>query len=261
MRPVERSLGQAALEEGLEATAGLAASGARGQALASLRVYARHVVAILWKDLAVELRSRDILLSMLVFGLLTLTVFNFAFDLRADSVLLVTPGVLWVAILFAGTLGLGRSFSHERERGSMEGLLLCPVDRSAIYVAKLLGNLLWLGLMEAVLLPVFGAFFDVSVLKPTVVAVILLGTLGFAAVGTVFAAMAVNVRAREVMLPVLLLPVIVPLVIGSVKATGLLLDGEPWSETWTWVNLLIVFDVVYVTLSFIVFEFVIEDWG
>ena len=248
----------AAVEQGFEAAP---AVGALGQARAWLREYSRQVGTILWKELAIELRTRDVLASMIVFGLLTLTVFNFAFELRADSILLVAPGVMWVSILFAGTLGMGRTYSHERERGSMEGLLLCPVDRSAIYVAKLLTTLVFLILVEIVLVPVFQAFFDVSALKPTIIVVILLGTVGFASVGTLFGAMAVNTRAREVMLPVLLLPILIPLIIGMVKATGVLMDGQPWSEAWAWVNLLIAFDVVYLVVSFILYDFVIEDWG
>lgn len=225
------------------------------------RLYLRQVGALLWKDLAIELRTKDVALSMVVFGLLSLTVFTFAFDLRTDNAGLVTPGVLWVSILFAGLLGLGRSYAHERERGSMEGLILCPVDRSAVFVAKFVTNFTLVFLAEIVLLPVFAAFFDVPALRGTVVAVILLGTAGFAAVGTVFGAMAVNTRAREVMLPVLMLPVLVPFIIGAVKATGLLMDGKPWSEAWTWVSLLIAFDAVTLVISFVVYEFVIEDWG
>jgi len=223
--------------------------------------YARQVGALLWKDLAIELRTKDSMAAMLVFGVLALTVFNFAFELRADTLALVAPGVLWVAILFAGTLGLGRTWAHERERGSLEGLILCPVDRGAIYIAKLIANLVFVGLAEVVLVPVFESFFGVPALRGEIIAVIILGTVGFAAVGTLFGAMAVNTRAREVMLPVLLLPILVPIIIGSVKATGLLMDGEPWSAIWSWVNILIAFDIVYLVVSFLVFEYVIEDWG
>ena len=249
------------LDEAIAGTPPAVSGAASGGAWAWLCRYGRQVRSLLWKDLVIELRTRDALAAMLVFGVLTLTVFNFAFDLRTETASLVAPGVLWVAILFSGVLGLGRVYSHERERGSMEGLLLCPADRSAIFVAKLLTNLVFIGAAEVVLVLVFGSFFDVSVLKPGIVAVIMLGTIGFAAVGTVFGAMAVNTRAREVMLPILLLPILVPLLIGAVKATGLLIDGEPWSATWTWVNLLIAFDIVYLVISFAVYEFVIEDWG
>ena len=223
--------------------------------------YVRQVGALLWKDVLIELRTRDSIAAMMVFGILTLTVFNFAFELRAESISLVAPGVLWVAILFAGTLGLGRSFTHERERGSMEGLLLCPADRGAIFVAKFLANLTFIAVAEVVIVPIYDSFFDVSALRLGVVAVIILATIGFAAVGTVFGAMSVNTRAKEVMLPVLLLPIVVPLIIGAVRATGLLIDGEPFSEVWTWINLLIAVDVVYLVVSFLLFEFVLEDWG
>jgi heme exporter protein B len=254
---MRQHISSAAVDE----TLALGRSGARSDLFGPLRGYLRQVANLLWKDLVIELRTRDAVASMLVFGILSLTVFNFAFELRADSVLLVAPGVLWVAILFAGTLGLGRSYSHERDRGSLEGLMLCPVDRSAIYVGKFLANLVYIGLSELVLVPVFASFFDVPVLNPGVIAIIALGTVGFAAVGTVFGAMAVNTRAREVMLPILLLPVLVPLIIASVKATGLLIDGEPWSQTWAWVNLLVAFDVVYLVASFLLYEYVLEDWG
>ncbi len=221
----------------------------------------RQMRTLLWKDLLIELRSRDAIVAMMVFGILALTVFNFAFELRAESVILVAPGVLWVAVLFAGVLGLGRAFTHERERGSMEGLLLCPADRGTIFVAKFLTNLAFIVAAEIVIVPVYDSFFGVAALRPGVVAVILLATIGFAAVGTVFGAMSVNTRAKEVMLPVLLLPIVTPLIIGAVRATGILIDGGAFSETWTWVNLLIAVDVVYLAVSFLVFEFVLEDWG
>ena len=221
----------------------------------------RQMGALLWKDVLIELRTRDAIVAMMVFGILALTVFNFAFELRAESIALVAPGVLWVAVLFAGVLGLGRAFTHERERGSMEGLLLCPADRGTIFVAKFLANLTFIGAAEIVIVPVYDSFFDVAALRPGVVAVILLATIGFAAVGTVFGAMSVNTRAKEVMLPVLLLPIVTPLIIGAVRATGVLIDGGEFSEIWTWVNLLIAVDVVYLTVSFLVFEFVLEDWG
>ena len=204
---------------------------------------------------------QDVVVPMLVFGLLSLTVFVFSFELRAGDALLVSPGVLWVATIFAGTLGIGRSYSHERERGSMEGLLLCPLDRSAVYVAKLLTGLVYMLVAVGALLPVFAVFFHVPALRLPVVAVVLLGVLGFSAVGTVFGAMAVNTRAREVMLPVMLFPVLVPVIIAAVKATGLLMDGESWASVRVWTDLLIGFDIVYLVVGFMVYEFVIEDWG
>ncbi|MBI2847101.1 MAG: heme exporter protein CcmB [Chloroflexi bacterium] len=219
----------------------------------------RQVGAILWKDLAVELRTKDILSSMLVFGLIVLVIFNFAFELRGENLILVAPGVLWVAFVFAGILGLGRSMAQEKERSSMEGLLLCPVDRGAIFVAKMLGNLIFIVILEAITLPIFAAFFNLPVLTPGVGLIVVLGTLGFASVGTLFAAIAINTRAREVMLPILLFPIIVPVIIASVKATAFVLDGKPWAEIWPWVNLLIAFDVIFLAVCFVTFEYVIGE--
>jgi heme exporter protein B len=163
------------------------------------------VFAIVWKDVRAELRTKDILSSMLVFAGLSVLIFQFAFDLRADNVRLVLPGVLWIAITFAGVLGLNRSFILEQDRGSLEGLLLAPVDRSAIYFGKLIGNLLFIFVVELLLLPLMTVLFNVWLLSPALLLVLALGTLGYAAVGTLFAALSINTRAREVMLPILLL--------------------------------------------------------
>lgn len=243
----------------ITAEAGLSEAHPRSPAMAARPSFLRQVAAILWKDLAVEFRTKDILSSMLIFALIVLVIFNFAFELRGENLILVAPGVLWVAFVFAGVLGLGRSMAQEKERGSMEGLLLCPVDRGAIYVAKVLGNLIFIGILEAVALPIFTAFFNLPVLVPGVGLVVVLGTLGFASVGTLFAAMAVNTRAREVMLPILLFPIIVPVIIASVKATAFVLDGKPWSSIWPWVNMLVVFDVIFLAVCFVTFEYVVGE--
>jgi heme exporter protein B len=226
-----------------------------------LALYLAQVRALLWKDLLIEVRSKDVLLSTVVFGLLTLTVFIFSFELRGEDRLLVSPGVLWSALLFAGTLAMGRAYAQERERGSMEGLLLCPMDRSAVYVAKLAAALVYLSVSAAFILPVFAAFFDVPALVPPVLGVVGLGVLGFAAVATVFGAMAVNTRAKEVMLPALLFPVLVPLIIATVKATGLVMGGQPWEAVRPWGTILVGFDLLFLVVSFLVYEYVIEDWG
>ena len=164
----------------------------------------RKVMAIVWKDVRSELRTKDILSSMLVFAFLTVLIFQFAFDMRAAIINLVLPGVLWIAITFAGVLGLNRSFILEQDRGSMEGLLMAPMDRSVIYFGKLIGNLLFIFIVELVLLPLMTVMFNVSLLTAPILLVVFLGTIGYAAVGTLFAALSSNTRAREVMLPVLL---------------------------------------------------------
>lgn len=221
-------------------------------------LFFQQTMAILGKDLAMELRTKDLLSSMLVFALLVLIIFNFAFDLRGETLILVAPGIFWVAFFFAGVVGLGRTFALERERDTLEGLLLCPMDWGALYLAKMLGSLLFTGLLAVAILPLLGLFFNLPVLRPDLLLVIFLGVWGFVAVGTLFAAIAVNTRAREVMLPVLLFPILVPVIIASVKATALILDGKPWASAASWINLLVVFDVLFSVLSFLLFDYVVE---
>src|SRR5579864_2626634 len=189
-----------------------------------------QVLTILWKDIRCELRSKQTWTGMGLFALLVLVIFNFAFDLRVDNKAAIAPGVLWVAFVFASLLGLGRTIAAEREKGSMDRLLLCPVDRKAIYLAKLLGNLLFIGVVEIVALPVYAALFNVPLFVGSLLPIVLLGTLGIAAVGTLFSAMAAATSARELLLPILIFPLIVPVVIGSVRATSTLivpLANEP----------------------------------
>jgi len=221
--------------------------------------FMRKVLAIVAKDVASELRTREALSSMFVFALLVIVIFNFAFELRVDNKGAVAPGVLWVAIVFAGMLGLNRSFITEKDRGCLEGLLLCPVDRSAIFAGKMVGNLLFMGAVEALLLPVFAAFFDLPVFTPRLLLIVALGTLGFAAVGTLFAAVAVHTRTREVMLPVLLLPVAVPVLVAAVKATGDALASPPTLMEGPWLGILVAFDVIFMTAAMLTFEYVFQE--
>ncbi len=222
--------------------------------------YLRKVFAIVAKDVAAELRTREMLSSMFVFSLLVILIFNFAFDLRAENQRTLAPGVLWVAIAFAGMLGLSRSFIMEKDRGSMEGLLLTPVDRSAIYLGKMLGNLLFISIVAIIILPVFIVLFNLSAEHlPLLVGVVILGIIGFASVGTLFSAMAVHTRAREVLLPILLFPVVIPVMLASVKLTAAILDGTPFADVQNWFSLLVAFDLIFLALSFMLFDYVMEE--
>ena len=160
---------------------------------------------------------------------------------------------------FAGTLGLSRSLAREQQTGCIDGLLLMPMDRSAIFFGKAIGNLIFMIVVEIVLLPLFSALFDVPLLRPGVVLVVALGTIGYAAVGTLLAAIAVNTRAREVMLPVLLLPLAVPALIAAVQATGGLVEGATLGEVGGWVRLLVVYDLIVVAVSMLTFGYVVEE--
>jgi len=222
--------------------------------------YLRKVLAIVIKDVSAELRTREMVSSMLVFSLLVILIFNFTFDLRADNQRTLAPGVLWVAIAFGGMLGLSRSFIVEKDRGSIEGLLLAPMDRSAIYLGKMLGNVLFMAGVEIIILPVFVVLFNLSAgdLLP-LAGIMVLGTIGFAGVGTLFSAMVVHTRAREVLLPVLLFPVVIPVMLSAVRLTAAVLDGLPLAEMQNWLSLLIAFDAIFLALSFILFDFVMEE--
>ena len=222
--------------------------------------YLRKILAIVIKDVSAELRTREMVSSMLVFSLLVILIFNFAFDLRADNQRTLAPGVLWVAIAFGGMLGLSRSFIVEMDRGSIEGLLLAPMDRSAIYLGKMLGNVLFMAGVEIIILPVFVVLFNLSAgdLLP-LAGIMVLGTIGFAGVGTLFSAMAVHTRAREVLLPVLLFPVVIPVMLSAVRLTAAVLDGLPLAEMQNWLSLLIAFDAIFLALSVILFDYVMEE--
>lgn len=219
----------------------------------------RGIIAIIRKDLLTELRTKETLSTSFVFALLIVVIFNFAFELRVDNVTKLAPGVLWVAFTFAGILALNRSMVQERESGCMEGLMLAPVDRSVIYLGKFVANSLYMLISEAAVLPLFSALFSVSMLDPLLWLVILLGTVGFAAAGTLFSAMTVSTRAREALLPLLLFPATVPLLIAATKATGLLLDQRPFSEVYSWIRLLMAVDVIALVVALLGFEYILEE--
>src|SRR5256885_7124842 len=163
--------------------------------------YMRQLRALIWKELLVEARARETVLAGAVFALLVLVIFNFAFDLRVESVAAVAPGVLWVTVTFAGQLSLGRAFNRERDKQTLDGLLLAPIDRSALYLAKVVTSVVSMLVVEVVALPVFIALFNLVVNLPLLIVALVLGTLGLAGVGTLFAAISAHTRAREVMLP------------------------------------------------------------
>jgi heme exporter protein B len=213
--------------------------------------------AIVWKDLRCELRGRQVWIAMGLFALLALVIFNFAFDLHVDNQVAVAPGALWIAFVFASMLGLGRTVAAEQEKGSMDRLLLCPVDRQVIYLAKLAGNLVFLVAVEAVAVPIFAAIYNLPVLTPAMLPIVVLGTLGIAAIGTLFSAIAANTRAREMLLPLLVFPLIVPVVIGAVRATQALL--APVAHDAPWLGLLAAFDIIFLCISALTFKYVVEE--
>ncbi len=217
------------------------------------------VAALAWKDILLEIRTRDVVVSGLVFGFLIVIIFNFALNVTPAVVDELAPGILWVAFAFAGILAMNRAFVLEKERGSLDGLLLTPASRDAIYFGKMLGTFLFMLVVEALLLPVFAVMFRFSAFSPGLILTIFLATLGFATVGTLFSAMAVNTRSREIMLPVLFLPVVVPVIIGAVEASSLSIGGEGSISIARWLGLIAVFDAVFLVVCPWVFGLIVEE--
>jgi heme exporter protein B len=222
--------------------------------------YTRRALVVAWKELLVERRSKETLNGLLFFSLLLLFVFQFALGPDRERLGGVLPGVLWLGFILSGLLALGRTFLVEREHDCWEGLLLAPGDKSAIYVGKLVGNIALMAAVEAVLLALFVLFFDIDLGRafPALALVVALGTVGLAAVGTLFAAMTAHIRAREVLFPVLLLPVQIPVLLAAVKATEALLQGEPLAAVAHWVKLLAAADVVYLAVGVLTFDAILE---
>ena len=217
------------------------------------------VFAILWKDVLLELRTKDIVVSVLVFALLVIVIFNFALDPTPQMVALVAPGVLWVAFTFGGVLGLTRSFALEKDQGNLHGLMLAPVGRDAIFFGKMLGNFVFMMAVEMVVFPIFAVLFNLSLVMPGLIPVALLATLGVATVGTVFSAMAVNTRSREVMLPLLFFPVVLPAIVAAVEASRSVIQGDAGAGFTPWLPLLGVFDAIFLVVCPVAFSLVIEE--
>ena len=215
--------------------------------------------AILWKDLLLELRTKERVSSLLVLALLIILVFVFALTPEQLHQPAFGSALLWVALVFAGMLSIHRAFILEQERNCFAGLLLCPIDPGQVFFAKFLSNVCFLAIVEAVVAPLtlalLGLPFSVSLLGLPLV--LLCGIVGFSALGTLCAAIAVRTRAREIILPLMLLPLLVPLFIAAVNVTGALLAGEVW--TGTWFRILVAFDVIFVVVGWLTFGFVVQE--
>lgn len=219
----------------------------------------KAMMAIVRKDLAAEFRSRELLSAMLVFSLLVILIFNFALELDVKVRESVTAGVLWTTFAFAGTLGLNRSMAVEKDRGCMDGLLLAPVDRSAIYFGKATSNLAFMLIVEAIVLPIYSMLYNINLFQPGLLLIILLGSIGYISVGTLLAAMSVQTRTRDVMLPILLFPIAIPVLLASVKASSGFLNGAEFAEILAPLNLLIVYDLIFIAIPLMFFEYVVEE--
>ena len=217
------------------------------------------VAAIVQKDLQAELRSRELLATMLLFALLSVLVFSFALQLNRLVQEEAVAGVLWVTVIFASILGLNRSMAMERENGSMDAMMLAPIHRGAIFVGKLIGNLIFSLTVGLLLLPLMSLLYNINMLSLWLLAILILGVLGISITGTLLAAMTVQTRAREALLPIVMLPVVLPLMLAAVNATNGILANLPFSDWATWPQVLVAVNLIYLVLSLLIFRFVIEE--
>jgi heme exporter protein B len=221
----------------------------------------RTVYLLVTKDVLVELRNRETFTVMLFFAVVILFLFHFSLNPERENTNQLAPGLLWLAFVFTGVLGLGRSFQAEQANDCLEQLLLIPGDRGNIFLGKLVGNTAFMLAVELLILPLFALFFQLNLwdaLLPLML-VAVLGTFGFAAIGTLFSALTANLRAREVLFPLLLFPLVVPVIIGAVTATGVILAGGTLGEASGWLKLLGVFDTIFLVVAYLTFEFVVEQ--
>lgn len=221
----------------------------------------KKILAFLIKDLKNEYRTKELFSSMFTFSLLVIVIFNFSFNFSRELVENAIPSFMWISFLFAGVLGLSRSFSIEKENEAIKGTLLTPTSRSILFISKFFSNLIFLMMVEIILIPLFIIFFNYD-MKGSLYALIFIifaGTCGFVSVGTLFSAMSINTRLREVILPILLFPIILPLLINAVRVTQTILNGKSLENVWYSIELIIAFDIIFLVASALVYEYVVED--
>jgi heme exporter protein B len=221
--------------------------------------FLRAVFAIVWKDIQAEFRSFELVSAMLVFSLLVIIIFNYALDLDIKMRQSVTSGVLWTTFAFAGTLGLNRSMAVEKDRGCLDGLLLAPVDRSAIYFGKAISNLAFMMVVEAIVLPAYTLFYGINLFKPGLLLIILLGSIGYVGVGTLLATMSVQTRTRDILLSILLFPVVIPVLLPAIIASNGFLAGADVADFLFSIGLLVAYDIIFIAVSFMVYDSVVEE--
>ena len=223
--------------------------------------FVQKLGAIIWKDFISEFRTKEMILSMCLFSFLVLIIFNFAFGSSVNFDREMIAGILWVAFVFSGLTGLSRSFSMEQDRGTLPGLILCPVSPWTIFLAKLIGVFLFTAVMEIFTIFILSILFNTAVLPflfPLGL-ITFLGTLGFTAIGTIFSAISAAAKARNVLLSILFFPISVPVIIAAVKATGIIINGKSFQMIFPWLKILVAFDLIFLLVSYLTFEYIMEE--
>ena len=219
----------------------------------------RDVKTMVWKDIVAEVRNKDIVTSILTFAILILVIFNFALRLTPQTILSLAPGILWITFIFSGILGLTRLFVLEQENDTINGILLSPVSRENIYLSKVISTFIFISASELIIIPLFSVLFNVPLFDFLIFGVILLTTIGFSSIGTFFSAIATNTKSREIMMPMLFVPIVVPIIIAAVISTGTLLEGGGWNDISKWVQLIVVFDILSLVFSMLAFEQTLQE--
>ncbi len=221
--------------------------------------YLGTIRVLLWKDILLEWRSKEITISMFVFSSLVIMVFNFVLDTASISLMILAPGILWISIIFGGVIGFNRFLSIEKESGGIYGLMISPVERDVIFFGKMLSTFVFLLVIELLIFALFSILYNLSLYSPSFILLAVLATLGMSLVGTLFSTISVNTRSREVMFPILFLPVVLPLMIATVEATGSLLMEGVTKDFFNWISLLVIFDSIFLVICPIAFTYIIED--
>ena len=214
---------------------------------------------LVWKDLVQEWRSRDVLTSMFAFAVLSLFIFNYALELSPIDRAEIAPGLIWVVMVFAGTLGLNRSFAAELDQGSFEGLMMAVPELSVIYLAKMITNLLMMFGLAILVIPIYSLLYNQSLFDLRFFGILMLGAWGYSAAGTLISSMTVQTRMRDLLLPVLLFPLLLPVNMAVVKSGSAIIAASSVPEFQSWINLLLVYDVIMTVVSIMVFEYVIRE--
>lgn len=217
------------------------------------------IATIVHKDLLAEFHSRELIMSMLLFAALSILIFSFALELDRQARLEAISGVLWVTVAFASILGLNRSLAMERDQGNLDALLVAPIERSAIFFGKMVGNFIFTLAVGLILMPVMSVLYNLPVLQLSLVGILLMGTLGLTTVGTLLATMTVQTRSRESLLPIVMLPMALPIILPAVKASTAILNAAPLSDWAAWPQILLVVNLVYLTACFLMFDYVVEE--
>ena len=225
----------------------------------SLKKYFYHLFVMVRKDFLLEVRSKDVVLPVFIFSFLVVVTFNFALQSTPNTANLVVPGILWVSVLFGAMVGFGRMFLSESEQGAFQGLLAAPIGRDVIFFGKVISNVLFLLLIELILLPILMVLFNVTLSPLHMLYVSIPALFGISLSGMLFAAISMNMRAKEVMLPILFLPVVVPIILGAVESTYGVMNGNDLDQFFKWIILMIVFDLIYSVLGPVSFTMIVED--